>query len=181
MNLYLRLIMTIIKCFFCSKKAVNDTSVLTFMAWPWDCDINIHLNNARFLSFMDLSRVYWTAQIGLMPAVLKNHWQGVAGGIEISYIRPIKPFQRFKIITQMIYFDEHYVYLEQSFISSKKTLHAVAIVKVTLLLQGRKIRVQDALSHLNKQSHMVTPPMPEVLKHWQEMRKWKARTPKVNT
>ena len=32
------------------------TSVLGFLVWPNDLDVNVHMNNGRFLSIMDLGR-----------------------------------------------------------------------------------------------------------------------------
>ena len=39
----------------------------------------------------------------------------------------------------------------QRFISKKDTLHAIAIVKITLLRKGKKIKVNDALAHIYEQ------------------------------
>jgi acyl-CoA thioesterase FadM len=166
--------MTIIKCLLCKKKPLLETSILDFMVWPWDCDINIHLNNARFLSFMDLARVHWTTQVGLMPAVFKNKWQGVAAACEMTYIRPLAPFTRFKIHTRLIYWDDYFVYLAQRFISKRDTLHAIAIVKVTLLQKGKKVKVSDAFTFIHQQN-TEKPAMPEVLDYWNKMREAKKK------
>lgn len=173
MTLYIRLLLVIIKSFFCKRIPWLSPSRLVFMVWPWDCDINIHLNNARYLSLMDLARTYWGAQTGLNRVVLKKRWNGVAAASEMIFIRPLNPFQVFHIETKLIYWDESYAYLEQRFLS-KKGLHANALIKAVILSRGKKVPVQKVLDLLNIKE--PAPPMPESIKHWQAMTQAKKST-----
>jgi hypothetical protein len=67
MNLYLRLICVLWKIWRLPRKGVFDESRVTFRVLPTDCDVNFHLNNGRYLAFMDLGRLHLTAQIGTAP------------------------------------------------------------------------------------------------------------------
>lgn len=136
------------------------------MVWPWDCDINIHLNNARYLSFMDLARTYWGSQTGLSQMALKKHWGGVAAASEAIFIRPLNPFQIFHIETKLIYWDEFYAYFEQRFVS-KKGLHAVALIKAVILSKGKKVPIEKVLKTMKVTD--ASPPLPDTIKHWQAM------------
>ena len=45
-------------------------SVLSFRVMPSDLDVNLHMNNGRYLSFMDLGRLHLVAQVGASHVVL---------------------------------------------------------------------------------------------------------------
>ena len=66
MNLYFRIILVLIKSFFAKKISPLTSSTLSFRALPFDCDINLHLTNARYLSFMDLGRTYYVGQLKMI-------------------------------------------------------------------------------------------------------------------
>ena len=53
----LRFLFTILKGGFRSRIGPLDSSVVRFTVLPHDCDLNIHLNAGRFLSFMDIARI----------------------------------------------------------------------------------------------------------------------------
>ena len=56
MNLYFRLLMLLIKLIRKPRLGLLDTSVLILRVLPNDLDMNMHMNNGRYLSIMDLGR-----------------------------------------------------------------------------------------------------------------------------
>ena len=54
MNLYLRLLLLLLRIWRLPRRGVLDESRAAFHVLPNDCDINFHMNNGRYLSFMDL-------------------------------------------------------------------------------------------------------------------------------
>ena len=54
MNLILRMIKVLVAALFGQRLGVLDSSILTFRVWPNDLDINLHMNNGRYLTIMDL-------------------------------------------------------------------------------------------------------------------------------
>jgi len=57
----MNLIFRMIRVFFMARRRsrvhpLAETS-LTFMVWPSDVDVLIHMNNGRYLTLMDLGRV----------------------------------------------------------------------------------------------------------------------------
>jgi len=65
-NLYLRLLRLLLLLPFVRRRSLLDAGRIAFRVWPNDCDINLHLNNGRYLTFMDLGRLQLLAQIGLL-------------------------------------------------------------------------------------------------------------------
>lgn len=57
MNLIFRLIWMIITASLGSRRDIMGESHMTFRCLPTDLDMNLHMTNSRYHSFMDLSRV----------------------------------------------------------------------------------------------------------------------------
>ncbi len=115
---------------------------------------------------MDLGRLYYAAQLGVAKLFIKQKWNGILNAIELTFIRPIRPFQKFTIATRVIAWDEKYYYFEQRFIS-KHTLYAVALVRGVFLHHGKKVPMEK-IQHIIGQQ--VPPPeFPEVIKLWKEL------------
>ncbi len=116
MNLYLRLLLIIIKIKRLRQCIEpNGTSRLSFRVWPHDCDLNLHLTNSRYLAFMDLARIWMLAEMDILASVLKNRWRPVVHSQEITYIKPLKPFQKFSVLSYAAGWDDKYIYIEQYF------------------------------------------------------------------
>ncbi len=66
MNLYLRLFLLLFRLIGLKRKGLFEESRVAFRVLPNDCDINFHMNNGRYLAFMDLGRVHLMAQLRLL-------------------------------------------------------------------------------------------------------------------
>ena len=120
MNLYFRLLLVLVKSMFARQTGVLDESRSWYRAWPFDCDINLHLTNARYFALCDLSRIYYMGQVGVLFKMIKRKWLPIAQAQEISYFKPIKPFQRFEVLTRFYYWDDKYWYTEHKFFAADK-------------------------------------------------------------
>ncbi len=166
MNLYLRLLIVLIKTLFVRRRGLLESSRLRFRVWPHDCDLNFHLNNGRYLTFMDLGRIHLLGQIGLLAPLLRARWMPVLGAAEINFIRPLRPLRRFDLSTRLVTWDEKYFYIEQRFEADGR-LCAIALVK-GLFMSGRyRVDSEAVLKMLNLD--MAAPEMPEVVRHWNDL------------
>ncbi len=163
MNLYLRLFLLLFRITMLKRRGLFDLSRVAFRVLPNDCDLNLHMNNGRYLSFMDLGRVHLTAQLGLMRVFLKRRWMPVLAAAEINFIRPLAPLQKFTLVSRIVTWDEKYLYIEQKF-ESGGVLHAHAFVKGLVL--GKKGRVSNAVLVELLGFEGAPPPMPEELRLW---------------
>ena len=77
MNLYLRLLIVLFQLIGLRRTGLFAESRLSFRVLPNDCDVNFHMNNGRYLTFMDLGRLHMVAQIGLLGPVIRNRWMPV--------------------------------------------------------------------------------------------------------
>ncbi len=174
MNLYLRLIGLLLRLPFVRRQGLFEPARIGFRAWPNDCDINLHLNNGRYLTFMDLGRVHLMVQIGLFAPIWRRRWLPVLAAAEMSFIRPILPFQRFNLVTRLLTWDEKYFYIEQRFEAGGR-LCAVGMVK-GLFLHGRERVASTAVVSLLGLD-VTAPNLPDVVRHWNDLAALKKHHP----
>jgi acyl-ACP thioesterase len=55
MNLYLRLLWTLLRAPFKPRIVLGDTIELKLRVWPNDLDVNGHMNNGRYMTITDLA------------------------------------------------------------------------------------------------------------------------------
>lgn len=166
MNLYLRLFKLLLLLPFVRRQPLFQASRITFRVWPNDCDVNLHLNNGRYLTFMDLGRMHLVAQIGLLRVMLRRRWAPVLSAAEISFIRPLSPLAKFELVSRLLTWDDKYFYMEQRFLAGGR-LCAVALVK-GLFLHGRE-RVESRAVLAALGLDLTAPELPEMVQHWNDL------------
>jgi len=102
-----------------------------------DIDFNMHINNARYMVFMERARWDHPVQTRTWDMMLKERLNFIVAGIEMGYIREIRLGKQFDLETRYIGWDDKYFYLEQRFIADGK-IHAYGLVKAIFLQQGKK-------------------------------------------
>lgn len=166
MNLYLRLFVLILRMLGLQRRGVLDDSRVCFRVLPNDCDLNLHMNNGRYLSLMDLGRVHLMVQMRLLRAIFRNGWKPVLAAAEINFIRPLKPLQKFELVTRVVTWDEKYCYMEQRFEVGGE-LYAHAFVKGLFLGRDGRVGTATVLAALGH--HEPAPEMPEELRIWADL------------
>lgn len=115
MNLYLRLFAVFVKSLFRRRIGLCDESTVPFRVWPGDLDINLHMNNGRYLALMDLGRLDLIIRMGLLGTLIRFRWRPMVGSEFIRFRRGLKPLQRFTLRTRVVTWDEKWVLIRQSF------------------------------------------------------------------
>ena len=64
MNLIFRLIRIVIAALMGQRLGLLDTSEVRLRVWPSDLDFNLHMNNGRYFTVMDLGRIDLMIRIG---------------------------------------------------------------------------------------------------------------------
>ncbi|MFO1257892.1 MAG: thioesterase family protein [Gammaproteobacteria bacterium] len=164
MNLYFRLLLLILKLPFL-KRDLNmlTPSILRMHVWPSDLDFNMHMNNGRYLTIMDLGRFHLMAKKGMLKAILKHRWQPVLGGVKIHFIKDLAPFTHFDLKTEVVWWDEKWIYIEQTFLQNQ-TVIATGLLKVLFIYQGKPLSSEHVLNLMEITPQK--PPQPHDLKLW---------------
>ena len=166
MNLFFRLIWVICSKFWRRHLHPLSESVLHLRVLPNDLDLNLHMNNGRFLSLMDLGRLDLLIRTDLASALFRHRWQPLVGAVNVRYKVSLLPFQRYKLRTKVIGWDEKWFYIEQRFERGNRTV-AVALVKALFRGDHRNIPPEETLRLI--QVNIDPPVIPDKIKKWLSM------------
>jgi acyl-CoA thioesterase FadM len=145
---------------------VLDEDTLRMHVWPNDIDLNLHLNNARYLNLMDYGRTHLLARTRLLEHIIRSRWQPLVGAVWITYRRSLPVFSSFQLSARLVCWDERWFYIEQTFTGSKG-LAAVGWVKGALRDAAGNVEPQRAIE--NVAPGAVSPPMPDAIAAWNEL------------
>lgn len=143
--------------------AMPAADTLALRVWPGDVDFNLHLNNARYLTFMDYGRVHLAAATGMLETALNQHWIPLAGSASITYRRPLACFGRFTLTSRFLCWDEKWFYIEQVFLAEQR-LAAIAHVKQLFRDETGNIPPQRVVDLA--QPGTQSPPIEDALTRW---------------
>lgn len=166
MNLYLRLLKTILSSFFKPRLGILEESVLRFRVWPSDLDSNFHMNNGRYFTVMDLGRMDITLRMGLWGLITKYKWMPVIGSAKMIFRRSLRPFEKFELRTQIVSWDEKWVFIEQKYINRDGKLAAVGMVKGAFVGRDGTVPTKEIFGAL-KVNHQA-PEIPKSIELWLE-------------
>ncbi len=91
-----------------------DTHISHHRAWPWDTDLFGELNNGRILTLFELARWQAVIRLGFFKPFLKHKMAFPVAGVSVRYRRRIPVFQKYRIQTRWIGYDDKFTYAEQS-------------------------------------------------------------------
>ncbi|GGP48144.1 thioesterase family protein [Shewanella saliphila] len=166
MNLYFRFALLFLwRIGHCKRIDFLGTSKINYRVLPLDCDINLHLTNSRYPAFMDLARTYMIAEIGLMKQFLKNKWLPIVNAAEFTYIRDIKPFEKFTIETKIVGWDEKYFYIEHRMVTARG-LHCIAHVRGVFMCRGKQVPLETLITAAGYTGDM--PELPAEVVKWKQ-------------
>ena len=90
------------------------THVSHHRCWPQDIDIFLEMNNGRILTILDLGRTVLARRVGLIRALRANGWGMTIAGSSVRYRRRIRPFERFRVVSRAVGWEDRFFYLDQS-------------------------------------------------------------------
>lgn len=145
MNLYFRLFKVIILNLFAQKQAdIYAICKDQFRCWPLDMDINLHMNNGRYLTIMDLGRFSIMMKLGLFWMSVRRGWLPVVASVSIDFKKSLGPFQKYNLETRLKSMDDKWFYFEQVF-KVKDVVYAIGTVKAALVYRKKVLSPQYVL------------------------------------
>jgi len=144
-----------------------ETAVSRFTVLPTDCDLNIHLNAGRILSFMDVARMELLARTRLMGPLLRRGWRPVMGGVVVRYRRSILPFQRFDVRSRVVGWDEKWFYVEHV-LERNGVFCAHSYVRMVIRKRDSNARPADVIALVGREG-LDSPALPEFVLQWRAM------------
>lgn len=145
MNMYLRLLLFMIRVRFRSRLSIWDTSHTAFRVNLADLDVQRHMNNGRYFSLMDLGRMDLMLRSRFWSRITEQGWFPVVAGQTITYRRSLTLGQKFDLATRVIGHDDRWIYMEQIF-RVGPAVHADAIVRARFLRKaGGSVDISEVL------------------------------------
>ncbi len=151
MNLYLRLLRLWLKVRRGPVEQQLNSSRLPLRVWPNDLDLFGHMNNGRYLTLMDLGRLQIVMKSGLLRVMRKHNWYAVVAAVEMRFRRPLRLWQRYTLITEIVDWDETWFLFEQRFESAGK-VYARALVQAQFRHQRERVAVVTVLESVGQQA-----------------------------
>ncbi|MEP6720429.1 MAG: thioesterase family protein [Variovorax sp.] len=124
MNLYLRLLMTLLRAWRAPRLTPGDTLERRLRVLPNDLDLNGHMNNGRYLTIIDLMLIEYFVRTGFARTMLRHGWRPMAGGSLISYRRGLQPFEGYTLRFRLDATDSHWNYMRFEFVKGDKVCAA---------------------------------------------------------
>ncbi|NKB43082.1 MAG: thioesterase [Alphaproteobacteria bacterium] len=160
MNLLFRLVWMMVTARRRSRCVMMEETHLSFRVMPTDLDVNMHLTNSRYFSFMDLSRVDHMIRNGAWKHIRANKLMPVFGSGPTRFRRAAPPFKRLDITTRVVGVDDKWIYLEHKIISGE-TVYSVSILKAAFVDDAGRVPVDRLLTMFGYEGDL--PPMTEAL------------------
>jgi acyl-CoA thioesterase FadM len=172
MNLWFRLVLVWLGAWFRPRLThVLTPSRLTFWVLPNDLDTNLHMNNGRYFTIMDLGRFDMILRTGLRALMVKKRSVPVIAATTMRFRQDLDCFQKYYLETRLVCWDAKWVFMEQRFIYAtgpkKDVVAAIALLKGGFYdpAHDETVPTQDLLDALGIEDH--SPPFPPEVATWQ--------------
>jgi acyl-CoA thioesterase FadM len=103
------------------------TTRVTLRVWPNDLDLNLHVNNGRYLALADISRMHWFVSTGVLAIARQNKVFPIVGDVIAKFRRDLKVFETFEIHTRLMGWNHRWGFLEHRFVRNQRVIGVVAI------------------------------------------------------
>lgn len=119
-----------------------------FRVLPHDIDINLHLNNGRYLQLIDLNRAEWLIRTGIWDVIRRNRWKPILGSVAVQYRRELRLWDKAHMETRLLGWDKRWTYLEHRVTTPGGRPVALALAKAGFRAKGRWIDPDDLRAQL---------------------------------
>ncbi|CAL8102828.1 unnamed protein product [Orchesella dallaii] len=134
-NYFIRSAFTVLFAKTRKKIGFLDTSTIYGVVIPSDVDFLLtHMNNARFLREMDFARIDHGTRSGFMQEAMRRGGMILLSASFIRYRLPLPVFSRYKVVTNIVWWDEKNVYLTHKIITiNDNIIRAIVYARSTCL------------------------------------------------
>ena len=142
--------------------------VSSHLCWPWDLDVWLELNNGRTLTIFDLGRVPLVRRVGLHRILKKNNWSFTVAGSSIRYQRKIAVFDKLKMHSRIVGWDNRFLYVTQTILRSGTPTTNV-LIRVAIVSSEGIVNPEKAIYALDDK--VEKPELPIWIKKWVDSEK----------
>lgn len=130
----------------------------------FDCDMFGEMNNGRILTILELGRWELSLRSGLWPVLRQNGWGFAVAGASVRYRKRLTPFERFEMRTQLLGWDERFLYIEQGMFKTSGDCANHCLFRTAIVSKGRALPPADVAAKLNLDQG--SPALPDWVNDW---------------
>jgi acyl-CoA thioesterase FadM len=127
-----------------SQPRINAAEPLAsrFRVLPHDIDINLHLNNGRYLQIIDVNRMEFLFRAGVIDIVRKNRWKPILGSTTIQFRRELRLWDEALASTRLVGWDDRWTYLEHRIETADGKPVAIAMARAGFRQKGGWVPIE---------------------------------------
>jgi acyl-CoA thioesterase FadM len=144
-----------------------ETVTDTFRVWPGETLLGVTINS-RYLDYAEVARVSWLTRIGLMRVASQEKWLPLMAAQTVQYKRPLRRFEKVKLSTRLLCWNERWFYSEHVFEREGKVMVTV-LAKGCVRSSAGLVSPVQLLAKLGL--HEPSPPLPESINQWESSMK----------
>ncbi len=137
--------------------AIDEQVELGFRVWPVDIDYMRHMNNARYLTAMELVRLALMSRAGLVRLALRRRWGFGNAAQQVVFFRGLRLWQRYAVSGRLLYMDDRWLYLKQH-VRWQGELRAIGLFKIGIREAGRVVSPRAVTAMLGYEVPAMQPP-----------------------
>ena len=113
-----------------------------FRVLTHDIDINMHLNNGRYMQIIDVNRLEFLLRTGVAQIILDRRWKPILGSTTIQFRRELRLWERAIASTRLVGWDSRWVYLEHRIETRGGRPVAIAMAKAGFRCKGAWVPIE---------------------------------------
>jgi acyl-CoA thioesterase FadM len=140
----------------------------TIIVWTMltDLDLNLHVNNGRYLTLADLGRMDWFVRTGCLRAARGRDWIPVIGDANARFIRQVGAFKRLRMETRLVGWNEKWAFLEHRMIEKSGKTACIVMVRGMFWSRSEGRVPPQVLLDATGNTGLVSPELPEWVRSW---------------
>lgn len=109
---------------FCKKPlpVEKPKNTLTLRVLPNDIDLNLHMNNGRYLTICDLNRIDMFIRTGLVRLMIKNKWMPVISEHTMQYKKPLNLLKKYQVKMEITGWDDRAFFMSHTFLVDERVV-----------------------------------------------------------
>jgi acyl-CoA thioesterase FadM len=164
MNLYLRLLWTLLRSWRLPRLPVDALLQRKLRVLPNDLDINMHMNNGRYLTVIDLLLIEFFVRTGYAKLMLQQGWKPMSGGAIITYRKGLMPFETYTVRFRFSGSNEIWNFMHFEFVNAQGKVCAAGYMKGAAVSKQGLVKNAHAYELLGMEP--LSHSQPEAVRHW---------------
>jgi YbgC/YbaW family acyl-CoA thioester hydrolase len=156
MNLWIRLLLRLLTLPFRGPVPLLGPCLTRFRVLPLDLDPLGHVNNGRYLTWLDLARIELLWRSGLLRTIRRHGYYPIVASETIHFRRPLTLMERVDVETRVLGWDVRSFYIQHTLRRVNESA-SLAIVRARFLSPQGPVTPQEVLALLG-----VTEPSPRL-------------------